>query len=470
MLAPEDFLSGELSGDEDLSHLNIDTKTDPVSEGKLEGDIAGIDDIHAFMDRSNQRGRNAIRSKWRRWPNGEIPYVLSSRYGRYSRKIIARAMSEYAKKTCIKFVPRDEQRDYIYIYPDDGCYSLVGRTGGRQPVSLDAGCIQTGTVIHELMHTVGFFHEQSRNDRDEYIQIVWDNVLRGASDQFDKYSLRTISHLDEPYDYSSIMHYGPYAFTRNGRRTVVPKKSGGRKMGQREGFSRIDLRKINKLYHCEEKIDNSEETDSNEVEETNGPARPEPKRPSGGECKDNNWRCFFWTMQVINYCEKYEKVRNEVCPKSCGTCKEGEIVENSGEGEEEEVEEEEEEEVEPTPKPTIPEPAPTTAAPPESPSESGNCEDKNSHCERWSKSNLCTKRGYSNFMAKYCPKSCNACENADEEQRNGEDAASGSCKDSRGYKMQCHFIKQLGGCRSTRNRNIVRNHCRKSCKLCTSGA
>lgn len=45
-------------------------------------------------------------------------------------------------------MPRDSSihRDYIYIVPDDGCYSLVGRTGGRQPVSLDAGCIQTGEL------------------------------------------------------------------------------------------------------------------------------------------------------------------------------------------------------------------------------------------------------------------------------------------------------------------------------------
>lgn len=73
-------------------------------------------------------------------------------------------MQEYHKKTCLRFVPRDplRHRNYIYIYPDDGCYSLVGKSGGRQPLSLDSGCIQTGTIVHELMHVTGFFHEQSR--------------------------------------------------------------------------------------------------------------------------------------------------------------------------------------------------------------------------------------------------------------------------------------------------------------------
>ena len=48
-----------------------------------------------------------------------------------------------------RFVPRDARRhrDYVYIHPDDGCYSLVGRTGGRQPLSLDSGCIQVAPIL-----------------------------------------------------------------------------------------------------------------------------------------------------------------------------------------------------------------------------------------------------------------------------------------------------------------------------------
>lgn len=98
------------------------------------------------------------------WPKGNIPYAVSSRYGPYSRGVIAKAMKTFHELTCVRFVPRDSfiHKDYLYIHPDEGCYSLVGRTGGRQPVSLDAGCMQSGTIIHELMHAIGFFHEQSR--------------------------------------------------------------------------------------------------------------------------------------------------------------------------------------------------------------------------------------------------------------------------------------------------------------------
>ena len=87
-------------------------------------------------------------------------------------------------------------------------------------------------------------------DRDSYIDIQWTNVINGADDQFEKYGMNVIDQMNEPYDYSSIMHYGPYAFSSNGKRTILARKPGAGKMGQRVQFSEIDLRKINKLYNC----------------------------------------------------------------------------------------------------------------------------------------------------------------------------------------------------------------------------
>ncbi len=60
------------------------------------------------------------------------------------------------------------------------CYSYVGRRGGKQVVSLArSGCLYHGTVQHELLHALGFNHEQTRSDRDKHIKVLLQNVQSG---------------------------------------------------------------------------------------------------------------------------------------------------------------------------------------------------------------------------------------------------------------------------------------------------
>ena len=59
------------------------------------------------------------------------------------------------------------------------CWSFVGRQGGSQDLSLGSGCDFKGTVIHELLHALGFFHEHTRLDRDDYVTISWDKIKTG---------------------------------------------------------------------------------------------------------------------------------------------------------------------------------------------------------------------------------------------------------------------------------------------------
>lgn len=205
------------------------------------------------------------------WPKGRIPYVLSRKFSERDRAVIARAMATYHNSTCIKFEPRtNDDTDYIYIYPGLGCASLVGRVGRMQPVLLGRGCVYSGIVEHELMHATGFWHEQSRADRDSYVKINWDNIERGKQMKkkkdcwlrlkillflsgmeynFAKLSLREITHLGEPYDYGSVMHYGSHAFAKGFGATISPLKDGVT-IGQRRGLSATDITKINKLYKC----------------------------------------------------------------------------------------------------------------------------------------------------------------------------------------------------------------------------
>ncbi|KAK9500343.1 hypothetical protein O3M35_001624 [Rhynocoris fuscipes] len=192
--------------------------------------------------------RNGIIGASSKWPHGIIPYVIDPIFSSADRRILEWAFTQYERLTCIKFVPRIQETDYVHITGDQsGCFSAVGRIGGRQQVNLQIpACVQRGTVIHELMHAVGFFHEHSRMDRDKYITIAYHNILPGREVNFER---RVSDSFNVPYDYRSIMHYSENAFSKNGLPTLIAKEPGVT-IGQRVHFSKKDLRKIQRMYKC----------------------------------------------------------------------------------------------------------------------------------------------------------------------------------------------------------------------------
>ena len=113
--------------------------------------------------------------------------------------------------------------------------------------------MRLGTVIHEMLHAAGFWHEQSRPDRNENVRIYWQNILSGYDDNFARYSRAEVTTLSLPYDTGSVMHYESTAFTKNGKPTIQSLKSY-KKLGQRDGLSQLDIQKLNKLYSCGDKI------------------------------------------------------------------------------------------------------------------------------------------------------------------------------------------------------------------------
>lgn len=154
------------------------------------------------------------------------------------------------KNTCIKFIPHGGEKDYLSIQNSQtGCWSLVGKIGGRQELNLQTECFQqTGTVIHEICHTLGFSHEQNRSDRDKYVKIMASNIPADKMINFEKNAKDETFSV--PYDYGSILHYSATAFSVNGQPTIVSKGGPGtkEKMGQRKELSKSDIIKLNKMY------------------------------------------------------------------------------------------------------------------------------------------------------------------------------------------------------------------------------
>jgi hypothetical protein len=109
---------------------------------------------------------------------------------------------------------------------------------------------KTGTVIHELLHAAGFLHEQNREERDTFVSIVDGNIRSGYEINFKKASPGETTGFGVGYDYGSVMHYSSKAFSKNGQPTIKAKQTSTEIMGQREGFSKKDIEKVNKMYKC----------------------------------------------------------------------------------------------------------------------------------------------------------------------------------------------------------------------------
>lgn len=63
---------------------------------------------------------------------------------------------------------------------------------------------------------------QSAYDRDDYVKIHCENIMKGAEFNFEKFTNKQVSHFNTTYDYYSIMHYEAYAFSKNSEPTIVP--------------------------------------------------------------------------------------------------------------------------------------------------------------------------------------------------------------------------------------------------------
>lgn len=170
--------------------------------------------------------------------------------------LINSALFSLEQYSCIRFIKRTDEVDYInFVSTLNGCYSYVGRVGGKQIISImisnGAGgtCLTKGTIMHETLHALGFYHMQSSQDRNSYVKINFKNIEDGKSNNF---NANPTNRYDTLYDFSSIMHYGAYYFTRNGLPTIEPidKSVPLSLMGQRQMLTTGDILRLSRSYSC----------------------------------------------------------------------------------------------------------------------------------------------------------------------------------------------------------------------------
>jgi len=220
-------------------------------DGELfEGDIVMSPQLRNAIERGGSK-RSAMSDEKYKWPDAVVPYEFHTSLLPKVRRQIIRGIGLYQKYTCVKFVPRKNEEDYvIFRSKPHVCSSHVGRRGGGQHVTLGSGCMRIGTVLHEMMHALGVIHEQSRPDRDEHIIVKMENIEEKYLHNFQKYSFEDITNVNVPYNYASLMHYRNNAFSKNGAATLVARNDPSLQFGQRVMFSIGDIEQINRLYKC----------------------------------------------------------------------------------------------------------------------------------------------------------------------------------------------------------------------------
>jgi hypothetical protein len=193
----------------------------------------------------NVRGAVALANREHLWKGSEMPYVIDpSAAGK-------RAWIEWAvgqlNTTALRLRPRQASDPDFVVFKDrgedEGCWSYLGRVGGAQDI--ETGGCGRGSLIHELLHAAGFYHEQSRGDRDEFVTIMWNEIDPAFRSQFEKRDGR--GQDIGAYDYGSIMHYSSRAFSTTGNPTIVPRTPNA-VIGQREGMSVGDREALDVLY------------------------------------------------------------------------------------------------------------------------------------------------------------------------------------------------------------------------------
>ncbi|XP_063596673.1 blastula protease 10-like [Penaeus indicus] len=242
-----------------LSSLSLDLLNPTTVNGTdilVEADVVMSqqqwDEIHEAATKGAPR--KAIPWGWARWPVSQSTGLPTAIYridsSVRSPAMIRSGMNDWESHTCVRFVEASSTNEpYINVFEGNGCYSYIGKTGKiGQELSIGLGCYTADIIKHELGHALGLFHEQTRGDRDEYVQILTDNVRPGVEYNFQK---QTTADYGQAYDFSSLMHYTSTSFSKNGGSTIVTLDPAMQiYVGQSDDLTFRDIAIVNHMYGC----------------------------------------------------------------------------------------------------------------------------------------------------------------------------------------------------------------------------
>ncbi|XP_067134268.1 bone morphogenetic protein 1-like [Centruroides vittatus] len=186
------------------------------------------------------------------WDDAVLPYEINGNYSEKYIKMILQSMDMWESNTCIKFVPAEPSHKFRVIFTDVGdcvCCSTLGKVFEKQPIVLHQKvCYHVRSILHEMGHTIGFYHEQSRPDRDNFINVLYENIDKGKESQYKKLSSGEADTLGFSYDFNSIMHYNSY--TKSGKESMQALNKSISLKESNKKLSKTDIAAANELYKC----------------------------------------------------------------------------------------------------------------------------------------------------------------------------------------------------------------------------
>ncbi len=227
-----------------------------VVEGNLAiayGDLilGRLDESHPPAGGPLKRGHTEITAPLL-WDRPQIPYAINPDLPHPER--VEKALEIFSRLTPVSFVPLaslggSSNPDSIIFEPgNDNCYSSLGRMGGPQPIRLAPGCGKQ-EIIHEVMHALGFVHEQSRSDRDTYVQVLWDNIEDKFKPQFEKVPEVWMEAMrGSSFDYRSVLMYRPDTFASHPGQLTLQSTGTSQIAPVTEGLSEGDILRLKRLF------------------------------------------------------------------------------------------------------------------------------------------------------------------------------------------------------------------------------
>jgi len=204
------------------------------------------------------------------WPSGIVEYQFYRTFHPEQREIVRKAMDYITSLTpCVTFVPANSSSvNFVLITPGAKCASELGMKGGRQMITLNSACFRDGMIVpvHQLLHTLGFVEEHTRPDRDDFITVNEENIAPDFIRSFAKrpygdaefYPSGSVDHQHTPYDFFSVLHYGPLEGSKNGEAVLnyrygLPDETWP-EPNPDDPLSPIDKVELSLTYGCEDHL------------------------------------------------------------------------------------------------------------------------------------------------------------------------------------------------------------------------